>query len=320
MRAGLARAARRGLAAGVPFAVKDLFDTAGVPHHLRLADVRGQRARRGRGGRAATCARQARSCSARPRPTSSPGASRSVNQLMGTSRNPWDPERMSGGSSGGSAVALAAGLVPLAIGSDTGGSIRVPIRPSAATVAQADVRPRKHRTALAARAVARPPGADGADARRRGAPAAAAMEAQPRDGAPRGRGCAAAGGLCQDLHAGAADGGRAGRLRHRRRKVASWARSRGGVAAGRGRVLSHLRRHPGRRGASQPRRLGLYPSRATSTAPTCAGGSRRPSRWGSRLARATAARERARAAVAALFGSVDVLLTPVAAASPLPIG
>src|SRR5204863_5333790 len=50
----------------------------------------------------------------------------SVNRLMGASRNPWASERMSGGSSGGSAVALAARLVPLALGSDTGGSIRVP--------------------------------------------------------------------------------------------------------------------------------------------------------------------------------------------------
>src|SRR5439155_1234612 len=50
----------------------------------------------------------------------------SVNLLLGTSRNPWSPDRISGGSSGGSAVALAAHLVPLALGSDTGGSIRVP--------------------------------------------------------------------------------------------------------------------------------------------------------------------------------------------------
>jgi aspartyl-tRNA(Asn)/glutamyl-tRNA(Gln) amidotransferase subunit A len=50
----------------------------------------------------------------------------SVNVLMGTSRNPWALDRMSGGSSGGSAVALAAHLVPLALGSDTGGSIRGP--------------------------------------------------------------------------------------------------------------------------------------------------------------------------------------------------
>jgi aspartyl-tRNA(Asn)/glutamyl-tRNA(Gln) amidotransferase subunit A len=128
--ASLAEAAYRrgeaaGALAGVPFGVKDLFDTAAVRttygSPMFAEHVPGEDA---------AAVRRAREAGAiligKTQTHEFAWGITSVNPLMGTSHNPWDTERISGGSSGGSAVALAAHLVPLALGSDTGGSIRVP--------------------------------------------------------------------------------------------------------------------------------------------------------------------------------------------------
>ena len=71
--------------------------------------------------------------------------------MTAPSRNPHDLEHMTGGSSGGSGGAVAGGLVPIALGSDTNGSIRVPSSLLRPLRAQADLRPAVARRDLSVR-------------------------------------------------------------------------------------------------------------------------------------------------------------------------
>lgn len=123
-----ARAAGKQLGplAGVPFAVKNLFDVAG------LATLAGSKINRDLAPAKtdATLVRRLEAAGAVLVGALNMGEYAydftGENIHYGPSRNPHDPTRMSGGSSGGSGTAVAAGMVPLSLGSDTNGSIRVP--------------------------------------------------------------------------------------------------------------------------------------------------------------------------------------------------
>jgi amidase len=112
---------------GIRLAVKDLIDVAGVP---TTAGSRALAATAAAAERDAPCLAGARAAGARVVGKANLnelacGAS-GVNEYFGTPVNPLDPGRVPGGSSSGSAVAVAGGEADLAYGSDTGGSIRVP--------------------------------------------------------------------------------------------------------------------------------------------------------------------------------------------------
>ncbi len=110
--------------AGVPIGLKDLIDheghvtTAGSAFYRKQAD------------QSAPCVRGLESAGAviigRTGLHEWAFGFSSENPHWGPVRNPWDTESSTGGSSGGSAAAVAAGIVPIAIGTDTGGSVRVP--------------------------------------------------------------------------------------------------------------------------------------------------------------------------------------------------
>jgi amidase len=122
--AALARGERRPLL-GVPITVKESFDAAGFSTTVGDPAYAANRAERD--SHAVAALREAGAVIIGK--TNVPFRLtdlQSYNELYGVTRNPWDLQRTSGGSSGGSAAALAAGYVALELGSDLGGSIRIP--------------------------------------------------------------------------------------------------------------------------------------------------------------------------------------------------
>jgi amidase len=121
----LVRTGPIGVLHGLPIAHKDLVDTAGIrttrgsrffQDHVPAADA--PIVARLHAAGAITCGK-----------TNTPefgAGSQTFNDVFGPTRNPYDPSKTCGGSSGGAAVALACGMLPIADGSDTGGSLRNP--------------------------------------------------------------------------------------------------------------------------------------------------------------------------------------------------
>jgi aspartyl-tRNA(Asn)/glutamyl-tRNA(Gln) amidotransferase subunit A len=111
--------------AGIPLAVKDLFCTEAIPSQAGSRILEGYEP-----PYTATVVAQLASSGApllaKTNQDEFAMGSSNENSAFGAVRNPWDRSRVPGGSSGGSAAAVAAGLAPWALGTDTGGSIRQP--------------------------------------------------------------------------------------------------------------------------------------------------------------------------------------------------
>lgn len=110
---------------GVPITVKESYDVAGTPSTFGNPDFAGNIA----SSDSAVVEKLSAAGAIVYGKTNVPyalGDFQTYNSIYGTTRNPWDASRTPGGSSGGSAAALAAGLTPLEMGSDIGGSLRNP--------------------------------------------------------------------------------------------------------------------------------------------------------------------------------------------------
>jgi aspartyl-tRNA(Asn)/glutamyl-tRNA(Gln) amidotransferase subunit A len=122
----VARGEDPGPFAGVPIGVKDLEDCAGMP------TSHGSVLFKGRAPASVDSVHLSRLRAAGAVPVGKTAAPEfgvtcfTSTKAWGTTRNPWDPTRTPGGSSGGSAAAVASGMVAVAIGGDGGGSIRIP--------------------------------------------------------------------------------------------------------------------------------------------------------------------------------------------------
>lgn len=112
--------------AGVPYAVKNLFDIAGLPTRAGSKINRDLPPARQDSFLGRKLAAADAVCLGGLNMGEYAYDFTGENAHDGASRNPHDPERMTGGSSGGSGGAVAAGMAPFALGSDTNGSIRVP--------------------------------------------------------------------------------------------------------------------------------------------------------------------------------------------------
>jgi len=117
--------AGKGPLAGVPLAAKDLFCTEGVPSQAGSLILEGYRPPYTATVVASLGAAGAPLLGKTNQDEFAMGSS-TEHCAFGPVRNPWDRDRVPGGSSGGSAAAVAAGLAPWALGTDTGGSIRQP--------------------------------------------------------------------------------------------------------------------------------------------------------------------------------------------------